>query len=181
MTKRRQTQVVTGALVAAGLAWGLWRSDLGSKSGDTATAVSAGRSVAAPGDEPQSAIYAMLDAARDGDLDGYVACYSGDLRRQLEQNRQEMGEEEFRRYLAERDDAIKGVALMAPTELPGERAQIDMEYVYQGYNEAQTVHLARSSGRWTIERVDQAQVRQQAVPYGTPVAGSAPSSEEAEN
>ena len=175
MTKQRQAQVATAALIAAGLGWGWWSSyDSGGGVPDFSVGVSTSRE---PDGKPQTAIYKMLDAARDGDLDGYIACYSGELRRELEQNRSEMGDEEFRRYLADRDDAIKGVALMAPRELPGERAEIDMEYVYQGYNEAQTVYLSRESGRWTIDRVDQAQVRQQEVPYGTPVAGGSSNGE----
>jgi hypothetical protein len=119
---------------------------------------------------PQDAIYAMLDAARDGDVKKYLAAYTGSMETALRQSIVESSETAFRKYLQDTNAALKGVAVMAPDAAAGDReVKVRVEYVYQDRNEAQTMNLEKTSSGWKIARVDSAERVKTLVPYGTPV------------
>jgi hypothetical protein len=119
---------------------------------------------------PQDAIYAMLDAARDGDVTKYLAAYTGSMETALRQSITESSETAFRKYLQDTNAALKGVAVMAPEAVAGDReVKVRVEYVYQDRNEAQTMNLEKTSSGWKIARVDSAERVKTLVPYGTPV------------
>ena len=164
MTKERQKQLVTiavlalaaGAALAGKNGWRLPRFD---------TFMPAA-SKPAPG--PQDAIYAMLDAARQGDVNAYLACYSGQIRTTLEASVRESTSEAFAKYLRDSNAAVKGVALNEPEKLGDREVKVRVEYVYQDRNEAQTIYLEKGAD-WKITRVDGAERVKTLVPYGTPV------------
>jgi len=119
---------------------------------------------------PQDAIYAMLDAARDGDVKKYLAAYTGSMETALRQSIAESSDAAFRKYLQDTNAALKGVAVMAPDAVAGDReVKVRVEYVYQDRNEAQTMNLEKTSNGWKIARVDSAERVKTLVPYGTPV------------
>lgn len=118
---------------------------------------------------PQDTIYRMLDAAGRGDASAYIACYSGAMRRRLEQSHDEMTAGGFARYLTENNRQIKGIAIAEPQTLSGGEVEVRVEFVYQDRNEAQRFLLAESAGEWTITRVSAAERVETPVPYGTPV------------
>lgn len=118
---------------------------------------------------PQDAIYRMLDAAKEGDVEAYLACFQGETARRIAQSRDEMGGAEFAKYLARRNAEVKGFAIYESEEGPAESKIVTVEYVYEDRKEAQNFHLAEGPDGWIIERMDAAQRMEVAVPYGTPV------------
>ncbi len=118
---------------------------------------------------PQDAIYAMLDAAREGDVEGYVEHYAGQIRATLEQAIEEQGEDGFARYLRESNAPIKGIAITEPEKIAPGQVKARVEYVYADRNEVQYMYLTRRDGRWVITRVDAVQRIETVIPYGTPV------------
>ena len=120
------------------------------------------------GSLPQDAVYAMLDAARVGDVRAYLASYDGALQASLRQSAKEMGSA-FTKYLRDSNAAIKGVAIEAPQQASAAEARLRVEYVYQDRNEAQTMLLRKIGGAWKIARVDGAERVKTLVPYGSPV------------
>ena len=168
MRKETQAKTLTALLVLGVAAYVVgekngWRLPAGEAA---ANLISGGK---AEPKAPRETIYAMLDAARDGDVEAYVACHSGPMARQLEQSRDEMTPEGFAKYLAERNREIKGVAINEPEMASDDLARVRVEYVYQDRNEVQQVELERSGGEWRITSVDAAQRVKTLVPYGTPV------------
>jgi len=124
----------------------------------------------AAGATPQDAIYAMLDAARAGDVKKYLAAYTGAMETALRQSIAESSDTAFRKYLQDTNAALKGVAVMTPEAAAGDReVKVRVEYVYQDRNEAQTMNLEKTTGGWKIARVDSAERVKTLVPYGTPV------------
>jgi hypothetical protein len=119
--------------------------------------------------KPQDVIYRMLDGAAQGDVPGYLGCYSGVLLRRLQQSRDEMTPDGFARYLVQTNQQIKGVAISEPETRSETEIDVRVEFVYQDRNEAQTFSLERSSGEWKIARVSSAERVETLVPYGTPV------------
>ena len=122
-----------------------------------------------PDPTPQDAIYGMLDAARGGDVNTYLANYSGQMSVALQQSIAESTEPKFAQYLKDSNAAIKGVAISEPQQLTDTQVKVRVEYVYQDRNEAQTMYLEKQAGLWKISRVDGAERVKTLVPYGTPV------------
>ena len=122
-----------------------------------------------PERQPQDAVYAMLDAARAGDVKGYLAAYTGAMESSLRQSVKESGEPAFAKYLRDTNSSVKGVAVQAPQPASGGDVSLRVEYVYQDRNEAQTMLLQKIGSAWKIARVDGAERVKTLVPYGTKV------------
>lgn len=118
---------------------------------------------------PQDAIYAMLDAARAGDVKAYLASYTGQMEAGLKQSLAESSQSKFAAYLKDSNAAIKGVAISEPQSLTDREMKLRVEYVYQDRNEAQTMYLEKTAAGWKIARVDGVERVKTLVPYGTPV------------
>jgi len=155
MTRHRATQLATLLVLAALLAVALVRK-------------APWRSPSSP-PEPQDTVYAMLAAARAGNVKAYLACYTGALEDTLRQTVRESTEANFARYLRDTHASVKGVAVSDPQNISAVEAQLRVEYVYQDRNEAQTVSLENTPAGWKIARVDGAARVPATIPYGTPV------------
>jgi hypothetical protein len=118
---------------------------------------------------PQDAIYGMLDAARAGDVKGYLSRYTGQMESSLKQSLSERPEAAFRDYLRSSNKEIKGVAVGEPKALSDREVEVRVEYVYQDRNEVQLLYLEKLSSGWKIARIADAQRVKTLVPYGTPV------------
>jgi hypothetical protein len=116
---------------------------------------------------PQDAIYAMLDAAREGDVNKYIASYTGQMETSLKQAIAESPD--FSKYLKDSNAAIKGVAIAEPQQTGDREMKARVEYVFQDRNEVQFMFLEKTPQGWRIARVDSAERVKTLVPYGTPV------------
>ncbi len=119
--------------------------------------------------QPTDTINRMMDAARDGDVDAYLECFGGQMKKTLQQSVAEMSASGFARYLMENNEQIKGFAMYEPSEVSESAVDVRVEYVYVDRNEAQRFRLERLSGRWTITKLDGIERVETIVPYGTPV------------
>src|SRR5258707_11177214 len=140
MTKERKTQIMTIAVLAA--AFGVV---LAQKTGWKLSDVKVGDIVQSPTPKtepsPQDAIYAMLDAARVGDVKAYLTSYTGQMDAALKQSLAETTEAGFAKYLRDSNAAVKGIAISEPQTVTDREVKVRVEYVYQDRNEAQTVDL----------------------------------------
>lgn len=152
MKKDRITKIATVAVLAVLAAIALTRNR---------------QTVAPPG--PQDTIYEMLDAARSGDTQRYLAQFAGRMQVNLKQTVAERSDADFRNYLKATNAEIKGVALSPPKQVSDTVVELRVEYVYQDRNEVQTVLLEKQGDRWKIARVDGAERIKTLIPYGTPV------------
>lgn len=118
---------------------------------------------------PEDAVYAMLDAARNGDVKKYLAAYSGSMANALKQTISDSSEAGFRQYLQDTNGTLKGVAVMAPEKISDREVRVNVEYVYQDRNEKQIMDLEKTPGGWKITKVDAAERVKTLIPYGTPV------------
>lgn len=118
---------------------------------------------------PQDTIYAMLDAARAGDAEKYLSCYTGQMLASLQQSVNETGKDGFAKYLKESNAPIKGVAINEPQVLTDREVKVRVEFVYQERNEVQFMYFEKSGADWKIARVDATERVKTLIPYGTPV------------
>jgi hypothetical protein len=168
MTKERKTQVATIVVLAAALGVVLAQK-ANWKLSDVKMSDVVQRAAPKPEPSPQDAIYAMLDAARAGDVKAYLASYTGQMDAALKQSLAETTEGGFAKYLTDSNAAVKGIAISEPQPLTDREVKVRVEYVYQDRNEAQTMYLEKGAAGWKIARVDSAERVKTLVPYGTPV------------
>jgi len=117
--------------------------------------------------KPQDAVYAMFDAARAGDVERYMASYTGEMAQSLARAKSESPD--FARYLRDSNAGLKGIAMMEPQPQSDGQVMLRVEYVYQDRNEAQFFFLDRTAGGWKISRVETSERVKTVIPYGTPV------------
>jgi hypothetical protein len=117
---------------------------------------------------PEDTVYAMLDAARVGNVKAYLDCFSGPLRDQLAATVKESTEAKFKSYLTTQNASFQSIAVMV-TDRGDEQAIVRLEYVYNDRNEVQNVELKKEGIRWKIFKVEGAQPIKTLIPYGTPV------------
>jgi hypothetical protein len=158
VTKERKAQIITVLVLAGGLGAAFYRKGTFDKI-SFSTAISR-QPKAEP--MPQDTIYAMLDAARYGNVDQFLAAYTGDLQTSLRQS-------VTPQYLKDMNAPIKGVALSEPAPLNEREVKVRVEYVYQDRNEAQTFYLEKTGADWKIARVENSERVKTLIPYGTPV------------
>jgi hypothetical protein len=163
VTKQRTAQIITSIVLATAMI-----TVVGRKVGWKLPATRTLKATAAEA-TPQDAIYAMLDAAREGDVRKFLSSYSGQMAQSLEQTVRESTESGFAKYLKESNAAVKGIAITEPQPLTDREVKARVEYVYQDRNEIQYMYLEKINGAWKITRVDSAERVKTLVPYGTPV------------
>jgi hypothetical protein len=169
MTADKKARAVTAIVLAGALAVVLGQK-YGWKMPSVKVSDLAPRPAAPKADPtPQDAIYAMLDAARQGDVKNYIASYTGQMEASLRQSIAETTESGFAKYLKDQNASIKGIAIAEPQTLTDREVRVRVEYVYQERNEAQFMYLEKGPGGWKIARVDGSERVKTLVPYGTPV------------
>jgi hypothetical protein len=169
MSPDKKAKVVTVVVLAGALAIVLGQK-YGWKMPNVKVSDLAPRAAAPKADPtPQDAIYAMLDAARVGDVRTYLGSYTGQMETSLKQSIGETTESGFAKYLKDQNASIKGIAISEPQQLTDREVKVRVEYVYQDRNEAQMMFLEKASGGWKIARVDGTERVKTLVPYGTPV------------
>jgi hypothetical protein len=121
---------------------------------------------------PESAIWRMADAARAGDVEAYLNCFAGELRRNLEKTGAEMGWPQFGVYLKRRTEEITGIAVSGFKRTGEAGANLRVEFVYRGKNEAQEHHLILRDSVWKITRVGESELVKALIPYGADATGN---------
>jgi hypothetical protein len=156
VTRQRKAQAITVAVMTAAI-----------------VAIVAGRTGWRPATRPdptaQDVIYGMLDAARAGDVRGYMDAYAGAMETSLRQAIAESTEAGFAKYLKETNAPIKGIAISEPETQAEGQVKARVEYVFQDRNEIQYMYLEKMGRTWKITKVDSAQRIKTVIPYGTPV------------
>jgi hypothetical protein len=118
---------------------------------------------------PQDTVYAMLAAARAGDVNAYLSSYTGPMETALRQSLVEATESGFANYLKSSNASLKGVAVSDPEKINEQEAKVRVEYVYQDRNEAQMMYLEKGPNGWKIARADGDERVKTLVRYGTPI------------
>jgi hypothetical protein len=157
VTKERKAQAITVLVLAGGLGAALYRKG----TFDTMSMPAAISHQTAEA-TPQDTIYAMLDAAREGNVEKFLSAYGGDLQTSLRQS-------VTPQYLKDMNSPIKGVALNDPAPVSEREVKVRVEYVFQDRNEAQFFYLEKVGADWRITRMENSERVKTLVPYGTPV------------
>ncbi len=118
---------------------------------------------------PEDAVSAFFDAAGRGDDDAYLRLVAGQLRESLENTRDQLGTEAFRKDIQRSVAGIKGLAITQSNEARPGTTAIDVEIVFADRNERQRMLLVQTRNGWAITDIDKATMVKPPIPYGTPV------------
>jgi hypothetical protein len=119
------------------------------------------------GATPEDVIWRMSDAAREGDVQAYLDCFSGALRQNLDKTVAEMGAEKFKAYLQQRQAEVTGIAVSDLEQPDAQTAALRVEFVYRGKSEVQKHHFKFINGQWHIAQVDGSEQISLPTPSGT--------------
>jgi hypothetical protein len=159
--KRIVAGVLTVALMGGLLFWGANRPVGTSPQG---TGASPGSNQPDPA---EARLSTLLECAWNGDVAGYLSCFTGPLRERLEREVNERGRDVFAADLKRAARARKSHAIFA-VEPEGEAAaRIVVETVYPDRNERQTYHLAGQAGAWLVSDVETIRSQVPKARYGT--------------
>lgn len=169
--QNRKAQLLTGVLIAAIAAFLVAKQrgltpELMSEA--VTDAVTDSRAEKSP-PSPQDAVYAMFDAAREGNVPLYLTHFTGRMTALLNQSLAENGEAKFAEYLKRTNAPIKGVAINEPQKLTEREVKARVEYVYADRNEVQNMFLVKIGEVWKIERLEETERIKTLIPYGTSV------------
>ena len=130
---------------------------------------------ASPEDTVDRCLERMLEAARVGDLDAYLDCFSGPLRERLAREIASRQRDAAAAELQSGEADLKSFAthpLMPPREGEGE-AVVTLERIYARRHDLQRVRLQNRNGAWKIVELVPVDRVAPPIPYGTPVVPEA--------
>lgn len=125
----------------------------------------------APSETPEQCLETMFQAMKSGNVPEYLACFTGELREQLQRTARDQPSEAFSDYLKQTAAPIKGRAIQIDktqqsadgwVRIVVDRVYEQRQWEYQGYR------LRRESAGWNIYAIDPAEMHDPLVPYGTP-------------
>lgn len=122
-------------------------------------------------ESPDSVVWRMIEACREGDIESYLSCFSDNWRKRLEQVAKELGEEKLRTNLRQMVAPIKNIAVWAPEQSPLGDWGVTVEFVFADRKERQTFSVKKIGGEWKIVDIETTQPVPVLIPYGTPVKG----------
>jgi hypothetical protein len=120
-------------------------------------------------DTPEKTVTELFAAASEGDDRAYLRLLTGELRKSLENARNQAGVDAFRESLRRSATGIKGLAVTRADETSADLVALDVEIVFADRNERQRMLLEFQRGGWAVADIQQAQMVKPPIPYGTPV------------
>ena len=138
------------------------------------------RASTAPAATPEDCIQQMFEAARLGDIDAYLNCFTGPQRKQIERRLADQPRETFAQSLIDAVQDLKGRAIAQTSEQRegANRVELSVDRVYENGYERQSYQLVREAGAWRIDEVAPAVPYQPDIPYGAPVFEPPPESDD---
>lgn len=129
---------------------------------------------AAPAEEgpsPSRPVEEAFDAARRGDIDGYLAHFTEPLHTRLARARAEKGDAYLRDYLDRLTKPMLGIAadLTRKETVGPETLRLPIHFVYKDRDETQTYVVQRVGSEWKISQIEPARSVPTQIPYGTPL------------
>lgn len=110
-------------------------------------------------------IWRMFSAAKKGDSQAYLDCFTGQSLSLLSATKNESGPEAFRDYIQAKARLIKGVSMIKSNIENTESAVYEVEVVYAQQNEQQTFSLQKTEAGWKISQISRPSVVQPPIPY----------------
>lgn len=120
-------------------------------------------------DKAESVVWRMFETARQGDVEGYLDCFTGALSSKLSRTCEEMGRREFKQYLLRLGEPILGIALSDRERVKKGVWRMRVELTFLKYNEVQFVGVHRVGNAWQVAEMTEARRIKPPVPYGTKV------------
>ena len=155
--------LIAAVVIAAAVSFALQ----GRGSGPRSQPISAAPS---PDPKPADAVHDAFNAAREGDVAGYLEQFTEPLKSELVARREADGAAAFAQYLRRATDSVKGLVTREWQQVEdSSEVRLPVEYVYADRNEVQMYRLRQERGRWRIYALEAAETTPTLIPYGAQV------------
>ena len=114
-------------------------------------------------DGPEARVRLLLDHAKTGDVERYLADFTGPTQRRLEREVAERGRDAFAAALRQAAAARKSHAVFTADA----DSLVTVESVYPDRNERQTFRLESTADGWRVADVETVRAREPAARFGT--------------
>ena len=123
-----------------------------------------------PVSTPNECLSRLTEAARDGDVTGYVDCFAGPMRAEIEsQVAKAASREDFAAQLRSSLADLNGFAAFDESPPSETTARMVLERIYQGHNDRYRVSLLCENDVWRVVQMSRIGADNPPVEYGTPV------------
>ncbi|MBM4044138.1 MAG: hypothetical protein FJ279_03420 [Planctomycetes bacterium] len=119
--------------------------------------------------KPEDPVWAMFQAAKDGNVQAYLNCFADEIRARLDREAQEMRPERFGGYLRQGSKDVLGIAVSDLEKLREDEARMRVELTFRDRNEVQKFAVRKLRNGWKIKDMTEAQRVKPVIPYGTKV------------
>jgi hypothetical protein len=164
-------RIIAGLLTVALMGVLLWS---GRNRSATPAVSEANRTGSNAPDPAELRLGSLLESALNGDVTGYLNCFSGPLRQRLDREVSERGRDVFAADLKRAAQSRKSHAIFAVEPEGAGAARITVETVYPDRNERQTYHLAQETGGWFVNDVETVRSQVPKARYGMPASYQEP-------
>lgn len=102
---------------------------------------------------PEKAIIGIIKAAEKNNAGKYLTYFCGELRNVLEDQRNTMGEEAFRRRIMKNYKDLMGVAVSDQKKISAGMINLKVELVFEDTNEIKSYILKKIGNNWKIKKI----------------------------
>ncbi|MEW5802977.1 MAG: hypothetical protein AB1847_12830 [bacterium] len=114
----------------------------------------------------EDVIWRMFAAARTGDIQQYLDCFSGSsLATLLDNRKQSKSDTAFRDYIRRDVQDIKGLSIINGRQENPQKIVFDVEVVYADRNEDQIFALQKVQDTWKIAEISRPVITRQPIRY----------------
>jgi hypothetical protein len=121
---------------------------------------------ATPSKSPEDVLIDMVQAMGTSNVPAWLDCFGGELGRRLRDLVNQQGNLEIRRLLKERNQLVKGFAIVDKQPRDPETVLVFTETVYADKNTRQSFLLREENNRWKIFQSDSEMVSAWDTKYG---------------
>jgi len=114
-------------------------------------------------------IATMLEAARAGDVQQYLECFTGNLHDTLATRLQKASKKRSAAELRSSETDLKSYVTTDWQRVSDNEATVVLERIYPTFNKRHQVRLRRGGRTWKIVELVPVETYAPAIPYGTPV------------
>ena len=103
--------------------------------------------------KPEHTILGLIKAAEKNNAKGYLAYFCDELKANLEDQAENMGEELFQNLIVKNYRNLMGIAISDQKAISTNMIHLTVEFVFDGYDEIKSYLLKKTKNGWKIKMV----------------------------
>ena len=102
---------------------------------------------------PENTILGLIKAAEKNNTSGYLAYFCDELKANLEDQSEKMGEGVFNQIMVKNYANLMGIAISDQREISTNLIHLTVEFVFDGYDEIKSYLFKKTTDGWKIKMI----------------------------